>query len=192
MAVATVIVKDTGWQRLRDLARELRGQKSFAKVGVLENAAPPEDGRFTMASLAAIQEFGSRDGRIPARPWVSGGIRAGEERLTTAAQKLAKGVYEGKVDTEYALNVLGAMGAAEIRRYVTQGEQVPPPNAPATLRAKLKKGRWNEKNLGPVNAAKLVRTLVDTGRMIGSVTWAVVVQGKQTSIEAPPGAAGAR
>lgn len=52
------------------LARRL-GQINRARVsvGIFEDAPPVEEG-FTMASLAAVHEFGSRDGRIPERSFL--------------------------------------------------------------------------------------------------------------------------
>lgn len=177
-----IVDRDLGWGRLLDVARTLRGGDCYAKVGVLAGAeAPSEDEpEFTMASLAAVQEFGSADGRIPARPFIRGGIDASRDELLMIGKRLAGGIYDGKVDVEKALNIMGMAGASAVKKYVTEGDQVPPPNAPSTLRRKVKKGQWNaRKDRGPVDVAKLVRTLIDTGRMIGSVTWAVVIGGRE-------------
>lgn len=177
-AAAALIDRDLGWRRLMDIRRGLRGGDHYAKVGVLAAAPVPDDEapEFTMASLAAVHEFGSEDGRIPARPFIRGGIDAGRERIVGVAKVAVGKVYDGKLSVDRALNIIGMTGAAEIKKYVTEGEQVPPPNAPSTIRAKLKRGAWNDKRRkrGPVDSAKLIRTLIDTGRMIGSVTWVVV------------------
>ena len=177
---------DKGWHALVRLSHDLR-DGAFAKVGILENAQKPEDDRFTMASLGAIHEFGSKDGTIPERSFIRAGIDKGRAHLDEVSRKVARGIYEGRFDVEQALGIVGLSGASSIRKYVTQGDQVPPPNAPATLKRKVARGKW--KGLGPVDQAKLVRTLIDTGRMLGSITWAVVVGGSQKSIEPPPGAA---
>jgi phage gpG-like protein len=181
---------DKGWEKLRQVARALKGGDSFAKVGILENALTPEDAAgqklpFTMASLAAIHEFGSRDGRIPERSFIRGGLTAERARLQRIARKVAKGIYEGKLDIEQGLGLLGLEGAQVVRRFVTTGPQVPPPNAASTLKAKTRKGAWK----GPANDASKIRTLIDSGRMVGSVTWAVVVKGVQRSIEPVKGGA---
>lgn len=176
-----IVDRDLGWGRLLDVARTLRGGDCYAKVGVLASAEKPSDDEpeFTMASLAAVQEFGSADGRIPARPFIRGGIDDARDELLVVGKRLAGGIYDGKVDVEKALNIMGMAGATAVKKYVTEGDQVPPPNAPRTIALKLKKGAWNNKgrNRKPVDAAALVRTLIDTGRMIGSVTWAVVIGG---------------
>lgn len=176
-ATFTVKESDSGWARLRATATEVR-RGAYAKVGILENALPPENDEgeklpFTMASLAAIHEFGSKDGRIPERSFIRGGIDANEEEIRKVTLKVARGIYEGRFDVEKGLNIIGATGAAVIRRFVTKGDQVPPPNAPSTLARKVAKGKWRGRK--PVDAAKLVRTLIDTGRMIGSVTWGTVL-----------------
>lgn len=193
MARAKFSVKerDTGWAALRATAEQLKGGAS-AKVGILENAPKPEDEDgaalpFTMASLGAIHEFGSKDGTIPERSFIRAGIDANESELREVARKVARGIYEGRFDVEKGLGILGTKGAAAIRKFVTKGDQVPPPNAPSTVRQKVKKGAWRGR--GPVDAAKLVRTLVDTGRMIGSVTYAVEIGGDVKHLEPVPGAA---
>lgn len=182
----TVTNVDKGWDRLRAVAQELKNGGAYAKVGILENAPAPEDDAgealpFTMASLGAIHEFGSRDGTIPERSFIRAGIDANRDELQSVAKKVARGIYEGRFDVEQGLGILGLKGTQAIRNYVTKGDQVPPPNAPSTLRRKVAKGKWRGRK--PVDAAKLVRTLIDTGRMIGSLTWAVVVGGDQRSIE---------
>lgn len=72
-------------------------------------------------------------------------------------------IVDGKVSVDKALNVLGAKYSAAVKNTVTQGEQIPPPNAPSTLARKLAKTARG--------SAGAVRTLIDTGRLIGSVTW---------------------
>ena len=191
-ATFTVTNVDKGWDRLRAVAQELKNGGAYAKVGILENAPAPENDTgealpFTMAALGAIHEFGSRDGRIPERSFIRAGIDANEGELREVARKVARGIYEGRFDVEKGLGILGTKGAAAIRKFVTKGDQVPPPNAPSTIRQKVKKGAWRGR--GPVDAAKLVRTLVDTGRMIGSVTYAVEVGGDVKHLEPIPGGA---
>lgn len=193
MARATFTVKesDKGWSRLRAVASELKGGAS-AKVGILENAPRPEDedGKplpFTMASLGAIHEFGSKDGRTPERSFIRAGIDANEGELREVARKVARGIYEGRFDVEKGLGILGTKGASAIRKFVTKGDQVPPPNAPSTIRRKVAKGKWRGR--GPVDAAKLVRTLIDTGRMMQSITYAVEIGGDVKHLEPIAGSA---
>ena len=85
-------------------------------------------------------------------------------------QRLLGHIVDGKLTVDKALNVLGAKYSAEVKNTVTQGEQIQPPNAPSTLARKMAKTR--------AGAANAVRTLIDTGRMIGAVTWATFGSGK--------------
>ena len=106
--------------------------------------------------------------------------------LTVAVQKgLAAGVASGLAGAhEYLrlLNLIGMKMAADMKGYITQGAGVPPPNAPATLARKLRKGSWKRKPMPALDdfgrlkdpgAAGTPRPLVDTGRMVGSLTWLV-------------------
>ena len=81
-----------------------------------------------------------------------------------------KNIVGGELTVDKALNVLGAKYSAAVKNTVTQGEQIQPPNAPSTLARKMAKTR-----AGATNAA---RTLIDTGRMIGAVTWATFGSGR--------------
>jgi len=85
-------------------------------------------------------------------------------------QRLLGHIVDGKITVDKALNVLGAKYSAEVKNTVTQGEQIQPPNAPSTLARKLAKTREG--------AANGVRTLIDTGRMVGAVTWATFGGGR--------------
>lgn len=169
--------KDRGWAKMVRAAEALAGG-SYAKVGILgeESTGGLPGADLTMVELGTIHEFGTADGRIPARSFVRSTFDIERERLAQMARRLVWEVLSGDQTVDRALNVLGAYLAAAIKRRVTDGPGIPPPNAPATVRAKEAHGRWNRRGKA---AAAGVRTLIDTGRMIGAVTWAVVSGGER-------------
>ena len=168
--MAKVTDKDRGWKRLQALAQQLASQDVHVKVGVLDDGRAGSEVRdgITTGQLAVAMEFGTAT--IPARSWVGLTFDRARAEIQADMQRLLWSVVEGKITVDKALNVLGAKYSAAVKNTVTQGEQIPPPNAPSTLARKMAKTR--------AGAANAVRTLIDTGRMIGAVTWATFGSGK--------------
>ncbi len=162
--------KDKGWRRLQDLAKRLASEDVHVRVGVLDGRAGSEireDG-ITTGQLAVAMEFGTAT--TPARSWVGLTFDKARGEVQSDMQRLLGHIVDGKITVDKALNVLGAKYSAAVKNTVTQGEQIQPPNAPSTLARKLAKTREG--------AANGVRTLIDTGRMVGAVTWATFGGGR--------------
>ena len=165
-----VVDKDKGWKRLQELSKRLAADDVHVRVGVLDDGRAGSDERdgITNGELAVMMEFGTRN--APARSWIGRTFDQKRAEVQADMQRLLGHLVDGKITIDKALNVLGAKYSAEVKNTVTQGEQIPPPNAPSTLARKMAKTR-----AGAANAA---RTLSDTGRMIGAVTWATFGSGK--------------
>lgn len=185
----TVRDVDKGWRRLRTLFDNYARRGSYAKVGLLGSEAADDRGDLTQAEIGAVHEFGSEDGRIPRRSWIGSTFDEQQERLLIMARELIVAVVDGKATIEKALAILGFKLSTEIKKKVTTGEQIPPPNAPSTAERKIALTRGSPPPAagapkrdanGRFSRAPLhgIRTLVDTGRMIASVTYAVIVEGK--------------
>lgn len=153
-------------EKLHELERKMeRVGDAKVKVGVLAsrggNAQHVDaDGKatgITMVELAAIHEFGSPAANIPERSFIRRTFIEKQDALAGVIAKLARGVVTEKITLERALNVLGAWGAAEVKKTVTLGAHIPPPLQPETVARK-----------------KSNRPLVDTGRMVDSVQWEIV------------------
>ena len=161
-------VANQGWQRVKNVLKSVEQSKSYVIAGVVgAGAAKDEGGGMTSGSLALIHEFGAPAAGIPARPFVMASFRKHKAEYVKALGKLVENVVQGKMDYEQGLGMIGARMAYDMKAYVTQGPQIPPPNAPAVLRRKLEAGSWKKTPGGAP------RTLVDTGRMVGSLTWVV-------------------
>lgn len=161
---------DRGWKRLQALSKQLASNDVHVRVGVLDDGkeGSADRGGFTNGMLAVAMEFGTAT--IPARSWIGRTFDKKRSEVQADMQRLLGHILDGKISVDKALNVLGAKYSAEVKNTVTQGEQIPPPNAPSTLARKLAKTREG--------AANTVRTLIDTGRMVGSVTWAAFGGGR--------------
>lgn len=152
---ATVQETGDGLARLRKVEADLR-RDAFVKVGVIDEGEGAADrGGITNAELAAIHEFGTADGRIPARPFVTLTVDGKREEIKDTARALVLRMVEGKLDLARALGLLGAKVAADMKATIKQGDQLAP-NAPSTVAGKGSS-----------------RPLVDTGQMVNSITWKV-------------------
>jgi hypothetical protein len=163
-----VIDKDHGWREMMRRAEQIKHAR--VKVGVLSDEGqgglhvPGSD--LTVAEIAVVNEYGTQDKVVPARPFLRPTFDEQVEGLASMGKKLIRAVLDGKMDVEQALGIMGSKLATEVKRKITSGPGIPPPNRPAVAARKQAKG------------AGAIRTLVDTGRMVGAITWAVVMGDK--------------
>lgn len=147
------MLKVMDFQRAIDeLNKELnkfRGGKHVT-VGIHEAAGNVESGEITMAQLGAIQEFGTMDGHIPARPWLVPGVEGATQDLIDT---IRNGVAAGE-NVDAVLNRMGIVAQGAVQQYITDLRT--PPNAPSTI---AQKGSDNP--------------LIDNGAMRASVTYVV-------------------
>lgn len=183
-----VVDVDKGWKKILRQATAVDGPR-FAKVGVLaddKGAEHEDDGELTVAEIAAIMELGTEDKSIPERPFIRSTFDEQRAELEKMAIDLVVEVVLYGLSEDIALNRLGAKLAAEMKKKITSGQGIPPPNAPATAWRKANKGqtsRFFKKQAGSlgdalaqVGAIAAVRTLVDTGRMLGAITWVLATK----------------
>jgi hypothetical protein len=140
MAKSKLIDRDRGWSALKEHVK--RAGKIAVKVGILEaagNHQNVEEGepQKTVAELAVVNEYGSSDGRIPARPAWRNSLDESRERITKALGKVAEEIVGGAA-VEVAMSKIGLLGQAIVRRGITRLRE--PPNAPLTI---AKKGSSN-------------------------------------------------
>ncbi len=161
----SVIDRDRGWGDLKRLADKLK-EAPTVKVGYLSDRheerkpSPGEKGEPpTNLKVAAWMELGTR--RAPPRPFLSSTFDAKREEYRALVEQLTRAILAGKLTPERALGLIGAKVSADVKNRVTTGAQIPPPNAPSTLARKRAKGEGDP------------RTLVDTGQMVGALTWAL-------------------
>lgn len=179
-AKSRVIDRDRGWAQMLKQVDAMAG-KSYVKVGVLGDKGgglheQDPDGKaspLTLTEIGAVNEFGSEDGHVPERSFLRSTFDRMREEMTGDAAKLLPQVLDGKLSVATALNVLGAKLAAEVKKTITV-IGVPPPNAPSTVARKTRAGDWNRGGQAQGVLQWGVRALVDTGRLVGSIAWAVV------------------
>lgn len=182
---ASLTDRDTGWEKFFANARAI-GNGAHVKVGVLDEglgAEQEEGSNLTVAEIAAIQEFGTQDGRIPERSFIRSTFDEQRSSLLNLSREFVGQIYDGRMGVEQALGLLGARLAADMKAKITGG--LSPPNAPSTMLRKAMTGRTakffkhSARNLGgalaQVGALAAVKPLIDTGRLLGALTWSVVM-----------------
>jgi hypothetical protein len=151
-----VVDTDKGWKAIRKALEPLAKHDAYVKVGVMgDKAEAPHGDKVTNVELAMIHEFGTRDGHIPARAWIRGTFDSHKADYMDVLKRLIGQVYDGKLSLKQALGTVGAKMAADIKKRVKDGD-IAPADAPSTAEAKGSD-----------------RALIDTGRMVNSVTWDV-------------------
>lgn len=152
--------------RFVHIATELKKlKKGYAKAGVLASEKERDSGEVSNVDLAIIHEFGSPIAGIPERSFVRSAFTRNRQEYSATLKKLAAALIEGKgVQTaEKILGLVGAKMAADMKAAITKG--IAPPNAPAVYARKLAKGSANG----------TPKPLVDTGQLLNSITWVVIL-----------------
>lgn len=120
------------------------------KVGVLGES----DAEIVV--IAITHELGSPARNIPERSYLRRTFRVRREDLSRVMAQLMRLYMSGRMTSDAAVSALGEWAVAEVRKTITAGPHIPPPLHPATVRRKGSS-----------------RPLVDEGRLVGSITWAL-------------------
>lgn len=123
-------------QAMKDLATRLEREQRVL-VGVPEGAGSYEDG-LTIATIAAVNNFGSADGRIPARPFLQPAIEDGAPMYRRLAEVMLPRVLSGEMEMRTLLEQLGDLAEGHVKLKIDEIKT--PPNAPSTI---AKKGSDN-------------------------------------------------
>ena len=152
-----VTVKVTGGDKYKKFLAKLGEIAGGVKAGILQGATTT-DGK-NIAEYAIYNEFGTS--RIPARPFLR--TVAKEKPKTWIGQMVRriKGKAADPAAWKGALVVCGEQMQADIKDSIQNGSWTP--NAPATVKAKARKGKIEPDH-----------PLIDTGQMLAAVSYEVV------------------
>lgn len=139
---------DRGWNRIK---REVQ-KSGGVKVGVMGDVGTSDEGA-DMLLIAAVNEFGSADGRVPERSYIRAGFDKNRSKLRNTAAALWGRVLDGDMDQRQALGLLGETHQDQVQKFLTALSA--PPNAASTIARKR----------GSANP------LIDTGRLRSSIRW---------------------
>lgn len=180
MGKSSVKVKDLGWKALMKLAKE-RGKEGnkYVKVGLLGAGDKHRESGDTISSveLGTIHEYGAPRAGIPERSFLRRTANEKEAEWLELSKKLLVRVLSEKIDWAQALGLLGARAANDVKKTITNETEIPPPLMPEYFMRKLLKNKGAEKRFNATGIPP--RTLVDTGQMVQSITWGVVIDGAE-------------
>lgn len=149
----------SGVQSVQDaIAKELKKYTDAPSVvvGIRGEAGKHEGTDITMAQLGAIHEFGTPT--IPERPFLVPGVKAAESDITKAVIK-----FLPKDGMDRTLGLVGQIAQNSVQKYMRDLKT--PPNAPSTIAAK-----------------KSSNPLIDTGALIGSISYEVTTDGLEEGL----------
>ena len=132
---------------------------AWITVGVHAEDTDRKDGG-NMALVASANEFGTADGRIPARSFLRSTIDTRRRDILAVARKTRNAVIDRKLSGEDGLNVIAQWVEAAIKKTIEDLKD--PPNAPSTI---ARKGSDNP--------------LIDTGQLINSIRGVVHLTGRR-------------
>lgn len=144
-----------------------RTRKGYVKVGfptdgdiafgdrVGSEHAPVND-MADLAMIAAVHEYGRSDGTIPARPFMRPSFDQNIDKLHALRERLWVEYLNGHITNEQAFGLMGEFLVAKIKNTIRRIRE--PALAPATIARKHSS-----------------KPLIDTGQMLNSVQYKVVV-----------------
>lgn len=140
---------------LREMPK-LRG--SYVSIGFHEGAGEYDDGT-SVVEVALWNEFGTKD--TPQRSFIRSTLEEHSDQINRWREEAMVAIVEKGVSTEKALESLGFKLQVLIQNKIKSN--VPPPNAESTREHKKREGVPQ-------------RTLIETGLMLRSVSYRVVVK----------------
>jgi hypothetical protein len=128
----SLIGKQQVEEALKKLAEQLQGATRVL-VGVPKGAGAYEDG-LTIATVAAVNNFGSADGMIPPRPFLAPAIDKGSPQYQRLAEMMIPKVLSGEMTMTILLEQMGNLAEGHVKQEITDLKI--PPNAKSTIAAK--------------------------------------------------------
>jgi len=138
------------------------------------NPAPVKrkEGDINNATLGYIHETGAPAANIPARPWLSPGVRESSRQWRTYMMQAGKAAFEGKPDImDKALHAAGVTAVSAVKNRITSGLQ--PELAQATIDARRRRTPSRQ-----ARVADDTTPLVDTAQMLNSISYVVRNRGR--------------
>lgn len=134
-------------RRLEKLLKKTQKQNHVA-VGILQDE--PHD-KFSMVDLAMVHEYGSRNGRIPARSFIRSTCDAKRDEHLKLIRTLQMKTLFGGLSAKQALTQLGEVVSKDMVQTINNG--IEPELTKETMRRK-----------------ESSKPLIDTGRLKGFIT----------------------
>ena len=153
----TVSITDSGKEQQAALAKKLKGMKSaFVTIGVHEDAGSYEGGGPDVVEVALWNEFGTT--KTPERSFIRSAIDDNESLINGWREEIIGKIIHDGWSVDKGLEAIGLRVQILIQNKIKSN--VPPPNAPSTLKQKSRDGVADT-------------TLIHTGLLLRSITYKV-------------------
>lgn len=165
MATGVTITDDD--RKLRALMREVaKLRRAVVTVGVHEDTGLHDGSTETVASIAALHEYGAPDHKppIPQRSFLQSTVDNSPLPLETA-QQAAADVCNGVITARVACERVGVVTAGAVKRTIHAG--IRPALAPATVKRRMEKGAHGG---GLASHGDSTTPLDDSGQLLRSIT----------------------
>ena len=147
-------VRDMGMNRIMRAMDDLK--RIDVRVGV-QSGERTEDGKFDLASVAAVQEFGSPARKIPSRPFMRESFDTKAKAIAIFGGQAAGKVVDGAIPARMAADLIGLKMTGFIQ-------------------AKIVSGSWTPNTKYTIRRKKSNKPLIDTGRLRQSIRHVLVVK----------------
>ena len=126
-------------------------------------------------NYGTMVKFHGKEVPVPARPFFTEGFYFDkyQEKRIQLAKNIARQVVQGKISAEEGAGLIGVQAVNDVRDSIQTGPWVE--NSPYTKAKKLKRSRGKK--------AGSVKPLIDTGTMIGAVTYIVNMENTDSGKE---------
>jgi hypothetical protein len=151
---------------------------SVVRVGIPAGKKYPDKKGTSIGYIAAIQEYGAPEVSIPSRPFMRMTRAAKSREWAKLMGEGAQAVVQRRISLDGMLDAVGAVAAADVVQ--TIANRVPPPLAPATVAARIRRARkanpsFDSKGL-PITIS---HPLIDTGALVAHVSYGTGMAGTE-------------
>lgn len=119
------IVKDFDWSKFQELQARINSMRGKdVVVGVTRATAVNREnpGEINNAELAAVHEFGSKDGTIPERSFIRSSMTNNRDEYVKSQAANLRKVVRGDMAFGKSLDLLGLRAAADVRDNIRRGD----------------------------------------------------------------------
>ncbi len=129
-------------------------------IGIPAEDSPRSGEAISNAAIGYVNEYGSPELNIPARPHLIPGVHAALPQCMMHMERAARAQLAGGSEADAGLHRAGLIAVASVQRYLTKGDGFAALSA-ATLARRKSKGRASDK------------PLIDTGAYLRSISYSI-------------------
>lgn len=156
VSTARISDRDAGYKAMVARVFGMKHKVTIATGILQKEGSQPAigGGGASLLEIAVWNHFGTSDGRIPSRPFVTGWFDQNEPKLREMLTVLMRQQIKGELSRQQVLDQMGAYCVGSIQ--ANMATSLPPPNAPSTIAKKHSS-----------------TTLIDRGQLRAAISWDV-------------------